>query len=326
MSRPLRIAYPGAWYHVMNRGRRREEIFTGPQDYQLFLEVLKEAAEIFHLHVAAYCLMPNHYHLLIHTPEGNVSRCMRHVNGVYTQRFNRRYKADGQLFRGRYKALLVDADSYLLELLRYIHRNPLQAGLVENLDEYEYSSHKAYISNVAKWSWLHKDYVLSMFSAKKRQAVKAYKEFVAQEEPQEIGDFFSLKNMPSIIGTKEFKEWVRDRFHDLGLNREISGSKVLAPDPDDIKAAVGAIYKVSKKTLEKSKRGFRNMPKDVAIYLVRRHSNETLANIGKYFNMVNYSSVSSAIERVKAMLSKDKSLRDQVAKIEKTLNKSQRQT
>jgi REP element-mobilizing transposase RayT len=207
----------------MNRGRRREEIFTSPQDYQLFVEVLKEAAEIFHLQVAAYCLMPNHYHLLIHTPDGNVSRCMRHVNGIYTQRFNRRYKIDGQLFRGRFKALLVDADSYLLELLRYIHRNPLLAGLAENLDAYEYSSHKAYISDNAKWDWLHKDFVLSMFSAKKRQAVKAYKEFVAQGEPQEIVDFFSLKNMPSIIGTKEFKEWIRERFHDLRLNREISG-------------------------------------------------------------------------------------------------------
>jgi len=113
----------------MNRGRQREAIFTGPQDYQLLLEVLGEAAEIFHLQVAAFCLMPNHYHLIIHTPEGNVSRCMRHFNGIYTQRFTRRYKVDSQLFRGRYKAVLIDADSYLLELLRYIHRNPLLGGL-----------------------------------------------------------------------------------------------------------------------------------------------------------------------------------------------------
>ena len=88
-------------------------------------------------------------------------------------------------------------------------------------------SHKAYISNNAKWGWPYKDYVLSMFSAKKHQAVKACKEFVAQGEPQEIGDFFSLKNMPAIIGTKEFKEWVRERFHDLRLNKEISHSKIL---------------------------------------------------------------------------------------------------
>jgi REP element-mobilizing transposase RayT len=134
----------------MNRGRRREDIFVNPEDYQLFIGVLKEAVELFNLRVAAYCLMTNHYHLLVQTPEGNISRCMRHVNGIYTQRFNRRHNTDGQLFRGRYKALLVDADSYLLELLRYIHRNPLRAGLVKSLDKYKTSSHKAYISSAKK--------------------------------------------------------------------------------------------------------------------------------------------------------------------------------
>ena len=108
MSRPLRIEYPGAWYHIMNRGRRRENIFTTSTDYHLFVDVMKETSEMFNLKVSAYCLMSNHYHLLVHTPDGNLSRCMRHINGVYTQRFNRTHKKDGQLFRGRFKAVLVD--------------------------------------------------------------------------------------------------------------------------------------------------------------------------------------------------------------------------
>ena len=125
MSRPLRIEFRDAWYHVMNRGRRGEPVFIERSDYLSFLDVLKETRELWQLRIAAYCLMPNHYHLLVQTPRGNISRCMRHIDGVYTQRFNRRHATDGPLFRGRYKALLVDADS-LSPSARALH--PPQPG------------------------------------------------------------------------------------------------------------------------------------------------------------------------------------------------------
>ncbi|MEW6186019.1 MAG: transposase [Thermodesulfobacteriota bacterium] len=111
MSRPLRIEYPGAWYHVMNRGRRKEEVFHGKNDYAQFIDILKESAQLWKLRIVAYCLMPNHYHLLLQTPEANLSRCLRHIDGVYTQSYNRSHGTDGPLFRGRYKSILVDADS-----------------------------------------------------------------------------------------------------------------------------------------------------------------------------------------------------------------------
>lgn len=101
--------------------------------------------------------MSNHYHLLIHTPDANLSRSMRHLNGVYTQRYNRKHRYDGQLFRGRYKCILVEPDSYALELVRYIHRNPLESGVVDNLQKYQWSSHKPYLSNAKKWNWLYKE-------------------------------------------------------------------------------------------------------------------------------------------------------------------------
>ena len=146
MSRPLRIEYPDAWYHVMNRGGRYEDIFEEKKDYSVFLELLQEAIDIFHIKIAAFCLMQNHYHLLIQTPEANISRSMRHINGVYTQRFNKIHGYDGHLFRGRYKSILIDADSYLLQVMRYIHRNPITAGLTDKLN-YSWSSHKAYLSD-----------------------------------------------------------------------------------------------------------------------------------------------------------------------------------
>ena len=111
MSRPLRIEYEGAWYHVMNRGRRADRIFEDPNDYQMFIDLLKDTTELWDVRISAYCLMSNHYHLLIHTPRGNLSRCMRHINGIYTQRFNRVHGLDGQLFRGRFKSILRDYSS-----------------------------------------------------------------------------------------------------------------------------------------------------------------------------------------------------------------------
>jgi REP element-mobilizing transposase RayT len=122
MSRPLRIEYPNAWHHVMNRARRGQELFIGKDDYTCFLELLQETSEIFNIKISAYCLMPTHYHLLVQTPEMNLARCMRHVNGVFTQRYNIQHKCDGTLFRGRYKSILVEEESYLLKLFRYIHR------------------------------------------------------------------------------------------------------------------------------------------------------------------------------------------------------------
>ncbi|MBW2661996.1 MAG: transposase [Deltaproteobacteria bacterium] len=102
MSRPLRIEYPEAWYHVMNRGRRSESIFSDRHDYLMFIDLLIETSEMYNVNVAAYCLMKNHYHILLQTPDGNISRCMRHLNSVYTQRYNRIHGLDGPLFRGRY--------------------------------------------------------------------------------------------------------------------------------------------------------------------------------------------------------------------------------
>ncbi|HDL07657.1 MAG TPA: transposase, partial [Desulfobacteraceae bacterium] len=120
MSRPLRIELPGAWYHVMNRGRRSESIFSDKHDYLMFIKLLIEISEMWNVNIAAYCLMTNHYHIWLQPPEVIGSRCKRHLNSVYTQRYNKRYGFDGQLFRGRYKSILVCDDSHLLELVRYI--------------------------------------------------------------------------------------------------------------------------------------------------------------------------------------------------------------
>jgi REP element-mobilizing transposase RayT len=326
MSRPLRIEYPDAWYHVMNRGRRKEDIFLSNHDYGLFIKVLQETSEQWNLKIAAYCLMTNHYHLLVQTPSGNISRCMRHINGVYTQRFNRIHGVDGQLFRGRYKAVLVEEDNYLLEVLRYIHKNPVRAGIVDNVGDFLWSSHRGYISQSEKWQWLHKDFLLAMLSPAKTECRRNYLDFIVQEEPEEIERFYSLKKLASVLGGESFKEWLVEEFAHLRSQREIPDSSALSPAPDKIITLVCDHFTVKLKELMHSRRGQENLPRDVAIYLVRRHSGETLTGVGSYFGLKNYSTVSSAVERIKTRKKNDPSLRQTLRKLNKAVTKGQKST
>jgi REP element-mobilizing transposase RayT len=293
----------------MNRGRRGEEIYLEKDDYVAFIDLLQESAEMFNVRIAAYCLMPNHYHVLIQTPDANLSRFMRHLNGVYTQRFNRSHKHDGQLFRGRYRSILVDQDSYLLELVRYIHRNPLTAALEETLGRYPWTSHKGYISSAKKWDWLHKDFILAMFSEDKSKSMKRYKQFVSEEDTEEIAGVFESIRLPPILGSERFVEWVKKRFFDDKYDREIPQSKSLAPSVEQIKTVICEFYGIDEKALLISKRGSVNEPRNLAIYFARRLRGDGLDTIAKTFNVRAYSSVSSVVNRTQILLSKNRKLR-----------------
>ena len=326
MSRPLRIQYPDAWYHVMNRGRHGENIFKGKEDYWIFVELLQELNDVFNVKVAAYCLMSNHYHLLVQTPDANLSRSMRHLNGVYTQRYNRRHSCDGQLFRGRYKSIVVESDSYALELVRYIHRNPLEAGLVDNLLKYQWSSHKPYLSNAKKWKWLHKDYILKLFSKSKTESIKQYRQFVLKGTPEEINEIFGRRTLPTVLGSKSFVDWIKDTFFDSKDFEEIPEGKKLAPDVDKIKRIVYKAYNIEESDLYVSRRGYFNEPRNVAIYLVRYLRNDTLRTIGTQFRIEKYSTVSSIVEKVKYEMKGDKKLKKRIQDLAAKIGNSQRQT
>ncbi len=230
MSRPLRIEYPDAWYHIMNRGRRSENIFSDEKDYILFTELLKETSEMWNIRIASYCLVPNHYHMLVQTPEANISRSMRHLNGVYTQRYNRRHNCDGQLFRGRYKSILIDTDSYLLQAVRYIHRNPLRAGLVDKIDAYKWSSHKGYISIAKKWDWLHKNHFFSMLSKTRKDRLRNYKNWLSVEEEDEVSKKIGGIKWPVCLGPQAFIDRIKETYGSQKINKDIPSSRELLPD------------------------------------------------------------------------------------------------
>ena len=326
MSRPLRIEFSDAWYHVLNRGRRRESIFRETKDYEIFLQTVQEACEFWHLRVAAFCLLSNHYHLLVQTPNANLSRCLRHIDGVYTQRFNRRHGHDGPLFRGRYKALLIEADPYLLQLVRYIHRNPLEAGLAQTLDDYPWSSHQGYLSRGSKWKWLYKDRVLEMLAAKPAARVEVYRKFVMREDSKELRQLFSRKRWPVILGSEKFIARVRGRFFSKTADFEVPQRKELAPALDLLVGVVSRGYRVEGKDLFYSRRGHGNEARNVAIYLARRLRGDRLKEIGDAFKIGRYSTVSSIVERMKVRIKSDETIRKKVDHLVSTIQMSQEQT
>lgn len=178
MARPLRLEFSGALYHVTSRGDRREDIYLDDDDRQSFLDLIGKVCERFNWVIHAYCLMGNHYHLLVETPDGNLSKGMRQLNGVYTQRFNRYHGQVGHVFQGRFKAILVQKESYLLELSRYVVLNPVRAGMVSDAGEWEWSSYLAATGQVKDPDWLETDWLLAQFGRKRAAAIKAYTQFV----------------------------------------------------------------------------------------------------------------------------------------------------
>ena len=172
MTRPVRIAFQGALYHVTSRGDRREAIYEDDADRMKFLETLETVIREFNWVCHAYCLMTNHYHLVIETPDGNLSKGMRQLNGVYTQGSNRRHGRSGHLFQGRYKAILVDEDSYLLELTRYVVLNPVRAGMVELPGDRRWSSYLDMLGARSAPHWLAIDGLLVQFAVERQEAVR----------------------------------------------------------------------------------------------------------------------------------------------------------
>jgi putative transposase len=202
MSRPLRIEFAGALYHVTSRGDGREVIFLDDEDRHQFLHVLSELVNDFNWAVHAYCLMDNHYHLLIETLEGNLSKGMRQLNGVYTQRFNRRHGRVGHVFQGRYKAIIVQKESYLLELARYVVLNPVRARMVRTPDQWPWSSYRATAKLCEAPSWLTINWLLAAFSEHRSEAIRRYMDFVADGRNQP-GPWEKLKNQ-IFLGSDEF--------------------------------------------------------------------------------------------------------------------------
>jgi len=220
MARPLRIEYPGAVYHITSRGNARQDIFVDDADRAAFLEILAKAVDRFNWLCHAYCLMSNHFHLLIETVDPTLARGMRHLNGVYTQAFNRRHERSGHLLQGRYKAILVEKDSHLLELARYVVLNPVRAGMVRSCKDWRWSSYRATAGLESAFSFLTTEWILSQFAQSPSKARRAYRRFVSAGRGEPVwgnlkgqiyygSDEFIEQHVP--VGSRAFREVPREQ-------------------------------------------------------------------------------------------------------------------
>jgi len=308
MARPLRIEYPGAFYHITSRGNERKDIFRDDKDRERFLGYLETGVARYKAVIHIYCLMSNHYHLLMSTPAGNLSQILRHINGGYTAYFNKRHKRAGHLFQGRYKAILVDADAYAGELSRYIHLNPVRAGIAWRPDQYRWSSYKAYSGKAAPPRWLTPDWLLLYFGKKQTDAQKAYCFFTEAAMAEAGEDPLKKATSTLILGKGDFVDGIREKY--LGgkkKGRDIPALKELT------KVSLETIIAESEKELGSKP----ELAKKAALYLSHRYSGRSLREIGERFG-IGESAVSQASRRFAGDM-KRLTMRRKVERIRKKL-------
>ena len=306
MARPLRIEFPGAYYHVTSRGNEQKEIFKSNKDRERFLYYLETATERYGAVIHIYCLMNNHYHLLLETPRGNLSQIMRHINGAYTTYFNVKRKRSGHLFQGRYKAILIEADEYAKELSRYIHLNPVRAGMVEKPEEYPWSSYNHYTGKTKCPEWLKRDFILGYFDKKESLAQKKYEQFVKIMIGKSYESPLKDVTASTLLGDKVFVIEIIEKY--LDRKKQDRNLPSLRNLPE--KRSVREICEVIDAMCEEKKR----LAKGMSIYICHKYSGARLKEIGNYFG-ISESGITRASQRFGERLEGDNGLKKLLSKI-----------
>ncbi len=283
MARPLRIEFPGALYHVTARGDQRSAIYRDESDRYIWLEVLGLVCARFHFVVHAYCQMTNHYHLMVETVEGNLAEGMRQLNGIYSQRVNRRHDLVGHVFQGRYHAVLVQKEAHLLELSRYIVLNPLRGGIVNSVDHWHWSSHRFMLDPAGTPPWLDTAWLLGQFGGTREDAAAAYRQFVASGKDARSPLLRTQYQL--ILGDDAFASQHRGR-----------------QDGSAFVAVSKAQRRIAAMTLPEYEAAF--APRDEAMAQAYWSTAFTMAEIGAHFG-VSYKTVGRAVRRHEVKLRSD---------------------
>ena len=279
MARPLRIEYENALYHVTSRGNARANIYSTDSDRHCFLEILGEVVSRLGWICHAYCLMSNHYHLVVETPAPNLSKGMQLLNGIYTQRFNRAEKRSGHVFQGRYKAILVERESYLLELARYVVLNPVRAKMVRSARAWPWSSYRATAGQSEIPGFLNVEWILSQFSSTRAPAMRAYRKFVSQGRRVNIWEELRAG---SLLGSDEFAERMKPRLAEAPADPNVLRRERSAARP--------TLEVIFSNVTDRAKR-------DAGIHAAVREYHYTLREVGDHLGL-HFSTVSVIAQRV----------------------------
>lgn len=313
MARPLRIEYEGALYHVTARGNERKEIFHTKKDYERFKDYIMGAQDKYDLLLHGYVLMTNHYHLIIETPKANLNKIMHYINGSYTTYFNRNQGRNGHLFQGRYRAILVDVDRYLLELSRYLHLNPVRAGLVKRPEEYGYSSYRSYIMR-GKEEIVYRDRIWGMISGDGRNGAQKYRRFVEEGLWKDLENPLKRVYGGAILGGERFIRNILRKMERKDIQRQdISYRRQLrvTQGVEEILNAICSYFKVSRDVIKEDRSVFRN----IAIYFTKKYAGLTNREIGSFFGGISYSGITRVYHRFGEKMLEDRNLRKQIKEI-----------
>ncbi len=317
MARPWRIQYPGAIYHVIARGNNQQNIFITDADQKDFLKLIERGVKRFHLKIFAFCLMDNHYHLFVQTPEANLSAAMHWLNATYTIRFHRRHKHSGHLLQGRFKSVLVTSDEHWRRLSFYIHLNPLRGGITASPEEYEWSSLRDYLAAKPRFSWLCREEVLAQYRGSRLSRRRRYREDclgVGSESP----DFWEMFRDSVVIGSKEVLALLVEKYLPLGDPRYVSDYTRLKRSEIDVERELARVAKIFRVNAEDLKTKKRNFPaRSAAYYHLVEICGISQARVAQAMG-VSPMAVSFGIKHLRNLISSDSVLARKIKKL--TLN------
>jgi putative transposase len=319
MARPLRIEYPGAYYHISNRGEDRKSIFPSEKYFETFLVGLRDACARLNVEIHSYCLLRNEYHLLIKTPEGNLSRFMRQVDGLYTQHYQKLKKSPGSVFKARYKAVLLQPENYLLGVSRYLHNLPRKVRVKP--EQHRWSSLGIFLNKEKMPPWFKRDEILQLLGPGPR-VYSRYGAYVAEGVDADISHFYGKKNLLSILGNDKFKKKSQGRSSPSTVRGVSKGAEArLRPSVKLVVSTVAEHFKVADKSIYQAARGpgSKNLPRWISMYLCQELSGVTLQVIAKRFGLKRYGTVSTTIGKLKLEFQGNPKSVSAVKKLTKTL-------
>ncbi|TAJ76658.1 hypothetical protein EPO44_21265 [bacterium] len=327
MSRPLRIDYPHAYYHVTSRGNERRAIFKDDQDRSVFLEKLQSSLAIYGVRLHCYVLMDNHFHLVVETPKANLSQFMRHFNVSYTAYYNRRHGRVGHLYQGRFKAIVVEADSYLLELSRYVHLNPVRVGAMRHrgprewlkyLGRYRWSSLDGYLGYGKRRAWVVYDQVLSYVEGSHRR----YGRFVEEGALRGYSTPWEDLKGQVILGREGFWEQVKGRWlkgEGAVKDKERPSLSVLEKKgPEEVLGKVAGYFKLKPEELKKKRGGYRDQ-RGLVMEVMYRLCGMRQREIGRELGEIGYTQVSHERARIRQKIEHDSKVRRWSREVESLL-------
>ena len=335
MTRPLRIEYPNACYHIINRGNRREQIFFNDTDYQIFLDKLSTYTKLYDVIIHSYCLMPNHFHLQLKTIQPNLSKFMQAFTTSFTTSMNHKYCKPGHLFQGRYKAQLVESKLYKNELSRYIHLNPIKTKKFESasleilkkaLHEYKWSSFRCYLGLKRKTDWLNRRYILSNWGKTSTDKINNYKKFVEKGLLTDNFKKITPCNINSIIGSESFKDKVIRRYlikdlSDIDDREQPVLTRINTLTVEEVVYVIASYFKLDTTQLT-NRKGCNFEARNMAIFFVGKYcrKSNTVTLLAKYFGL-KISGFNTARYNYELKLNSDIKLSKLVNEAEKNLKK-----